>query len=165
MIGKRGFPLSPTPSPLYGGKGETLAGSPSLKKEINIVNSIELKRKWQRGEVSPGLWMRLTDPTVYEMINPIGLDWVLLDAEHSAYDMQTLQTLFIALRDSPSVPLIRVPGNDPIFIKRVLDIGAGCVLVPHVRTEEEVRMAVAACKYAPVGIRCTGTRRPGRYSG
>ena len=127
------------------------------------MNAIELKQKWQRGEVSPGLWLRLTDPTIAEMLSPIGLDWVLYDAEHAAFDMQTLQMLCIALKGSHCVPLIRVPGNDPIFIKRVLDIGMAGVLVPNVRSAEEVRLAVAACKYAPVGIRGTGPRRPGRY--
>jgi len=127
------------------------------------MNSIELKQKWQRGEVSPGMWLRLTDPTVCEMVSSIDFDWVLFDGEHVAFDMQTLQILLMALKTSPAVPLLRVPGSDPIFIKRVLDIGMAGILVPHVRTEEDVRAAVAACKYPPLGIRGTGPRRPSRY--
>ncbi len=107
--------------------------------------------------------MRLSDPTVAEIIGPLGLDWALVDAEHSALDLQTLQTLMIALHDSPTVPLVRVPWNDFVFIKRVLDLGAEGVLVPHVSSAEESQEAVRACKYPPKGNRGAGPRRPSGY--
>ena len=125
------------------------------------MNSIELKAKWQRREPSPGMWMNLSDITVAEMIRDVGLDWVFIDTEHTALDLQPLQSLLIALGDLPVI--VRVPGNDPVHIKRVLDMGASGVLVPHIRSAEEARMAVAACKYPPQGIRGTGPRRPSRY--
>lgn len=127
------------------------------------MDAIDLKRKWKEGKPSPGMWLRLTDPTVVDLIGDVGFDWVIFDAEHVAFDLQTLQTLFIALKGSPTLPLVRVPWNDFVFIKRVLDIGAGGVLVPQSKTAEDVRAAVAACKYPPAGIRGTGPRRPGRY--
>ncbi len=107
------------------------------------------------------MWMRLTDPAVAEIVDMLGLDWVAIDSEHVAYDLQTLQMLVMLLRDTPT--LIRVPGNDAIHIKRILDLGAAGVIVPHVYSAEEARRAVAATKYPPVGIRGTGPRRPGRY--
>jgi 2-dehydro-3-deoxyglucarate aldolase/4-hydroxy-2-oxoheptanedioate aldolase len=125
------------------------------------LNTIELKAKWKRGEPSPGLWMRLADPTIGEIVRLIGLDWVAFDSEHSALDLQTLQMMLIALGDTPT--LIRVPGNDPVHIKRILDMGAAGVIVPQVQTAAEVRQAVAACKYPPEGIRGTGPRRPSNY--
>jgi len=109
------------------------------------------------------MWMRLADPAVTDLIGDVGLDWVLFDAEHVAFDLQTLQILFMALKGSPTLPLVRVPSNDFVFIKRVLDIGASGVLVPHVNTADEARAAVAATKYPPLGLRGTGPRRPGRY--
>ena len=62
------------------------------------MNAIELKAKWRRGEPSPGMWMSLSDPTVAEMIGDVGLDWVAIDSEHVALDLQSLQNLLIALR-------------------------------------------------------------------
>jgi 2-keto-3-deoxy-L-rhamnonate aldolase RhmA len=59
--------------------------------------------------------------------------------------------------------LVRVPWNDPVLIKPVLDIGAAGVIVPMVRTVEDVRRAVAACLYPPEGIRGFGPRRPSNY--
>lgn len=127
------------------------------------MNPLQLKSKWREGKPSPGMWLRLSDPTVVDLIGDVGLDWVLFDAEHVAFDLQTLQMLFIALQGSPTLPLVRVPWNDFVYIKRVLDIGAAGVLVPQVRTAREVEDAVAACKYPPEGVRGTGPRRPSRY--
>lgn len=109
------------------------------------------------------MWLRLTDPTVADLLGDVGLDWVLFDTEHVAFDLQTLQMLLIALKGSGTVPLARVPWNDLVFIKRVLDMGVAGVLVPQLQTADEARAAVAACKYPPTGVRGTGPRRPGRY--
>lgn len=125
------------------------------------MNAIELKAKWRRGEPSAGMWMSLTDITVAEMVRDVGLDWVAIDTEHTAIDLQSLQNLLIALGDTPSI--VRVPGSDPVHIKRVLDMGADGVIVPHITSAADARLAVAACKYPPLGIRGTGPRRPSRY--
>ena len=58
---------------------------------------------------------------------------------------------------------MRVPWNDPVLIKPVLDLGAAGVIVPMVRTADDVRRAVAACLYPPEGIRGFGPRRPSHY--
>jgi len=105
--------------------------------------------------------MSLTDITVAEMIGDVGLDWVAIDTEHTATDLQTLQNLLIALGDTPT--LARAPGKDPDHIKRLLDMGADGVIVPQIDSADEARRAVAACKYPPFGIRGTGPRRPSRY--
>lgn len=125
------------------------------------MKTIELKAKWRRGEPSPGMWLSLTDITVAEMVRDVGLDWVAIDTEHTAIDLQSLQNLMIALGDTPTIA--RVPGNDPVHIKRVLDMGADGVIVPHIDSAAAARLAVAACKYPPLGIRGAGPRRPSRY--
>lgn len=125
------------------------------------MNAIELKAKWRRGEPSAGMWMSLSDITVAEMIRDVGLDWVAIDTEHVAMDLGSLQNLLIALGDTPTI--VRVPSNDAVHIKRALDMGAAGVIVPHIYSAEDARLAVAACKYPPLGIRGTGPRRPSRY--
>ena len=54
-------------------------------------------------------------------------------------------------------------GDEPVIIKRVLDIGAYGVLVPWVNNKEEAELAVQACKYPPEGIRGFGPRRAARF--
>jgi 2-keto-3-deoxy-L-rhamnonate aldolase RhmA len=122
-----------------------------------------LKRKLRAGEASPGMWLRLSDPTVAELVGQLGFDWVVFDAEHVAYDLQPLQTILMAFNGSPTLPIIRVYTNDPAFIKRILDMGAGGVLIPQLTSAAEAKAAVAACKYPPAGIRGAGPRRASRY--
>ena len=69
----------------------------------------------------------------------------------------------MAAKGTEAVPLVRVPANDDVFIKCVLDAGAGGVLVPQVRSPQDVQRAVAACLYPPDGIRGFGPRRPANY--
>jgi len=69
----------------------------------------------------------------------------------------------MATKGSETTPLVRVPANDPVLIKPVLDIGAAGVIVPLVKTADDVRLAVAACRYPPEGIRGFGPRRPSNY--
>lgn len=123
----------------------------------------DLKAKWRRGEPTPGVWLHIGDPTVAEIIGLQNPDWLMIDAEHAALDLQTLQGLLIALSGSPAVPLVRVPSDDPVYIKRVLDMGAAGILVPQVLGAQDTCRAVAACKYPPAGVRGAGPRRAGRY--
>src|SRR5262249_25363539 len=74
-----------------------------------------------------------------------------------------VQGHIMATKGSDCLPMVRVPWNDPVLIKPVLDIGAPAVIVPMVQTAEEARRAVAACRYPPDGIRGFGPRRPSNY--
>jgi 4-hydroxy-2-oxoheptanedioate aldolase len=57
------------------------------------------------------------------------------------------------MRGGTAEPVFRVPWNDPVIIKRVLDVGARSLLIPFVQNVEEARKAVAAARYPPLGIR------------
>jgi 4-hydroxy-2-oxoheptanedioate aldolase len=51
-----------------------------------------------------------------------------------------------------------------VLIKRILDIGATCILVPYVQNADEAERAVAATRYPPDGMRgVTGSGRAARY--
>jgi 2-keto-3-deoxy-L-rhamnonate aldolase RhmA len=73
--------------------------------------------------------------------------------EHGHGDYQTLLGQLQAIEGSGVTPLVRVQGNDPMVIKRVLDLGAHGVVVPWVSGREECAAAVRACKYPPDGVR------------
>ena len=122
-----------------------------------------LKELWRSGAATAGMWLRLTDWTIADMVAPLGFDFIICDAEHVAFDVETLQGICMALRGSPTVPLVRVPSGDPARIKVMLDLGMAGVVVPQIRSVEQARDAVAACKYPPRGCRGFGPRRPGRY--
>jgi len=125
--------------------------------------AINLKKKLAAGEFSPGIWVSLPSPTACEVIAGVGFDWILVDAEHSPFNPETLQYMLMAFKGSDTVPIIRVPWNDQVMIKQVLDMGWDGVLVPQVNSVDEAQRAVSACRYPPVGKRGFGPRRAGNY--
>ena len=89
-----------------------------------------------------------------------GLDFVLMDHEHGQATLPDAIAQLRAMKGTKCAGLMRVPWNDMVFIKRVLDAGIHGVMVPQVNTADEARAAVAACRYPPRGIRgaAGGTR-------
>jgi 2-keto-3-deoxy-L-rhamnonate aldolase RhmA len=118
-----------------------------------------LKEKMRSGAIALGGWLSLPDLSVAEIMAGAGFDWLMIDGEHGAFDLGTLQQAFAGLRGTATVPLVRVPWNDAVRIKQVLDIGGEGIMLPQVNSAAEARAAVAACKYPPEGIRGFGPRR------
>ncbi len=100
-----------------------------------------------------GLWSGLCSPIVAEIIAGAGFDWIVIDGEHAPNDISSLLAQLQAMRGGTAEPVFRVPWNDPVIIKRALDVGARSLLVPFVQNAEEARKAVAAARYPPLGIR------------
>lgn len=92
-------------------------------------------------------------PLLVEMLGYAGYDFVILDLEHASPNPETLENLIRAAECCGVTPLVRVPGAQPDAILRVLDAGAQGIVVPHVRCVEEVRLAVRASRYHPLGAR------------
>jgi 2-dehydro-3-deoxyglucarate aldolase/4-hydroxy-2-oxoheptanedioate aldolase len=127
-----------------------------------MENAAKFRAKIARGQVCFGSYITCTDPTITEALTSIS-DFVWIDTEHNALSLETVQGHLMATRGSDTATLVRVPWNDPVLIKPVLDIGADGVIVPLVRTAEDVQRAVAACRYPPEGIRGFGPRRASGY--
>jgi 4-hydroxy-2-oxoheptanedioate aldolase len=126
------------------------------------VNSF--KRALYAGQSQIGLWCSLSSHYSAEVVAGAGFDWLLLDCEHSPNDLESLLTQLQAVAPYPTPPVVRVPWNDTVTIKRVLDIGAQSLLVPYVQTPDEARAAVAAVRYPPGGVRgVAGTTRATRF--
>jgi 4-hydroxy-2-oxoheptanedioate aldolase len=105
------------------------------------------------GERQVGLWCGLASPTAAEILAGAGFDWIVIDGEHAPNDITTLLPQLQAMRGGTAEPVFRVPWNEPVIIKRALDVGARSLLVPFVQNAEEARRAVAAARYPPLGIR------------
>ena len=118
--------------------------------------------KMRNGRICLGTVVSFTDPTVTEALCNL-LDFVWIDAEHNPFSLETIQGHVMATKGTNTTPLVRVPWNDPVLIKQVLDLGAAGVIVPMIRTAEEARLAIAACMYPPEGVRGYGPRRPSHY--
>jgi len=117
----------------------------------------------RRGGVCIGAAVSFSDPTVSEALGGAGLDFLWIDMEHAPLSVETVQAHVMAADLVGTAPLVRVPWNDPVVIKQVLDVGAAGIIVPMVRSAAEARQAVAACRYPPDGVRGFGPRRPSGY--
>lgn len=121
------------------------------------------KRRLKAGEAMFGGWLSLTDPVAAELMSRSGFDYLFIDTEHGAWDLIALQNALMGFNGSPTVPIVRVPWNDHVRIKQMLDIGVEGIMAPMVRTVEECRALVRACRYPPVGARGFGPRRASNY--
>ena len=122
------------------------------------------KRALEAGKPQIGLWSSLSSNYSVEVIAGAGFDWILLDSEHSPADLENLLTQLQAAAPYPTHPVVRVPWNDAVTIKRVLDAGATTLLVPLVQNADEARQAVAATRYPPQGVRgVAGMTRASRF--
>ncbi|GKX56331.1 5-keto-4-deoxy-D-glucarate aldolase [Leminorella grimontii] len=113
----------------------------------------QFRRDLLGGKRLIGCWSALANPITTEVLGYAGFDWLLLDGEHAPNDVGTFIPQLMALKDSDSTPIVRPQSNDPVTIKRLLDIGFYNFLIPFVETEEEAKRAVASTRYPPHGIR------------
>lgn len=104
-----------------------------------------------------GMWACSGSPLVTEVAAGSGLDWLLIDMEHSANTLESVVLQLQAAAAYPIAPLVRVAANDTVAIKQVLDLGAQNIIVPMVSTAEEAKAAVAATRYPPEGVRGVGS--------
>jgi 4-hydroxy-2-oxoheptanedioate aldolase len=104
-----------------------------------------------------GIWVCSGSPLVAEICAGSGMDWVLIDMEHSPNGLESTLAQLQAVAAYPSTPVVRVPSADPVTIKQVLDLGAQSILVPMVSSAAEAEAVVQAAHYPPRGIRGVGS--------
>lgn len=122
------------------------------------------KQALARGRLQIGLWSGLASNIVAEIIADAGFDWILLDTEHAPNEIGSLLPQLQAMSLGTATPIVRPAWNDPVLIKRIMDLGAHTLLVPWVQSADEASRAVAAAHYPPEGIRgSAGGVRAARY--
>lgn len=125
-----------------------------------------LKELWSSGKAVAVGWQSTADTYVAETMANSGFDALVLDMQHGMgigpdRAVQWLQVV----STTNTVPIVRVPWNEPVFIQTVLDAGAYGVIVPLVNNGLEAIKAGKASRYAPVGFRSVGPNRARYYAG
>lgn len=122
------------------------------------------RRDLRAGKTLIGCWASLASNITTELLGYAGFDWLLIDGEHAPNDYASFIGQLQALKDSPSAPFVRPQWQDPVVLKRLLDIGFYNFLIPFIETAEQATRAVAATRYPPQGFRGVGTaHRSNRY--
>ncbi|AXK46162.1 HpcH/HpaI aldolase family protein [Brachybacterium saurashtrense] len=104
-----------------------------------------------------GMWLCTGSPLVAEIAAGSGLDWLLIDMEHSPVSLESVLAQLQAIAAYPITPMVRVPVGDTVTIKQVLDLGAQNLLVPMVSTAAQAQQMVEAVHYPPRGRRGVGS--------
>jgi 2-keto-3-deoxy-L-rhamnonate aldolase RhmA len=111
-----------------------------------------------------GSWLVSASPLVAEAVGQAGFDWVVVDMEHTPLDLAGLVHVLQALAGTKTQAIVRVPANDAVWVKRVLDAGATTLLFPLVHDAAEAARAVAATRYPPEGVRgMSGMTRASKF--
>jgi len=123
----------------------------------------KLIKKLNNNELTIGAWITINHPTIAEIYANSGFDWVVVDLEHSVITIGEAENLIRVIELSGSTPLVRLTSNNSDQIKRVMDAGAHGIIVPMIKTKQDVENAVNALKYPPSGNRGVGLARAQRW--
>jgi 4-hydroxy-2-oxoheptanedioate aldolase len=121
------------------------------------------KTKLLNGQAVLGVISNSADPTIAEICGFSGLDYYMIDGEHSPITTAQVQDIVRACELSGITPLARIRSNDPKLILQFMDAGVMGVMMPGIKTADEVRALVAAVKYPPLGERGLGPVRAADY--
>lgn len=127
------------------------------------MRTTDIKQKINQGEVSLGSWLTIGSTTIAEIMCNTGLDWLVVDLEHSYISIAQAGQIIGTINATGVTSIVRLPSNDSALAKRLLDAGAQGIIIPNVTDAEEARSAVAATRYPPDGNRGVGLGRAQKY--
>ncbi len=119
----------------------------------------KLRGKLAAGEPVYGMWITLEAPSLTEMAVALGLDWVVISAEHGHLDWKEILEHLRATVRSHTVALVEIAERSTVLTKRALDLGADGVVIPWVESAQQLEEAIRDCRYPPEGRRGIGGER------
>src|SRR6266853_2363063 len=125
----------------------------------------KIKQMWRAGKPVTLGWISVSHGFTAEVMARQGFDALCVDLQHGTSEMKDVGPLLQAISQTETVPVVRVAWNEPAAIMKALDLGAYAVIEPLVNNAKEAAMAVAACRYPPVGMRSNGPVRAVHYGG
>lgn len=113
----------------------------------------KVRAKVARGEPLVGANTTLSDASISELFGLAGCDYVWIDYEHASFTHKEVEQHIMACHAGGTAAFVRIPWNDQVMVKRVLDMGPDGIIFPLIRSYDEALEAVKACRYPPEGIR------------
>ncbi|MFA5097251.1 MAG: aldolase/citrate lyase family protein [Candidatus Margulisiibacteriota bacterium] len=124
---------------------------------------MDLRRKLKRNVLSLGSWIQVPNTFIAETMAGSGFEWLAIDMEHGLIGIEDVYKLIQVIDLSNCSALVRLNENDPSTIRRVMDAGAGGIIVPMINTKKDAVKAAEALKYPPEGKRSFGLGRAHGY--
>jgi len=113
----------------------------------------KIREKVKRNEVLVGANVVLSDASISELYGLAGCDYVWIDMEHGSMTHKEIEQHIMGCHAGNTAAFVRIPWNDQVMAKRVLDMGPDGIIFPLIRSYDEALEAVRACRYPPAGIR------------
>jgi 4-hydroxy-2-oxoheptanedioate aldolase len=120
---------------------------------------------WASGRAVINSWCGIPSSFSAEVMAHAGWDSLVVDMQHGMIDYQMMVTMLQGISTTNTVPLVRVPWNDPAHIQKALDAGAYGIICPMINNRAEAEKFVGSCRYAPLGYRSSGPIRASLYGG
>lgn len=106
-----------------------------------------------------GTFIGTPHPVMTEFVGHMGFDFLCIDAEHNAMHLETVQKMLQSLQGTPTYGMVRVPTLSYEYVTGALDIGADALLIPQIRTMDDINRLREYSQYPPVGRRGCGPSR------
>jgi 4-hydroxy-2-oxoheptanedioate aldolase len=120
---------------------------------------------WRRGGCVLNGWLHLPDGFAAELMAHQGWDSLTIDLQHGVVDYAAALGMLQAIATTATIPLARVPWNEPGIIMKMLDAGCFGIICPMINTRADCEAFVGACRYPPRGYRSFGPLRAALYAG
>ena len=114
---------------------------------------------WEKDEAAVNAWLSIPNSFTAEAFGKMGWDSVTIDMQHGQNDYSTAIAMLQGLSNSDTVPMTRVPWNEPGIIMKMLDLGVQGIIAPMINTKEDCEKFVSYCYYPPFGQRSFGPMR------
>lgn len=106
-----------------------------------------------------GTFIGTPHPVMTEFVGHMGFDFLCIDAEHNAMHLETVQKMLQSLQGTPTYGMVRVPTLSYEYVTGALDIGADALLIPQIRTMDDINRLREYSQYPPIGRRGCGPSR------
>ena len=126
---------------------------------VNPVFTNPVKERLKAGEPVLNGWLHIPSSLTAEAMAHAGFDTLTLDLQHGPYGLEAVLLMLQAISGTATVPLARVPWNEPGVVMKLLDMGCYGLICPMVSTRAECEAFVGACRYPPAGYRSFGPTR------
>ena len=139
-------------------KTQQVMEKPSMSE--SIIPSNRIKQALGGGRPVVGtMIVEIRQPALVQMLANAGFDFVIIDNEHGAFNIETIADLARMAVHVEMTPLVRIPDLTYPYVAQTLDAGAQGIMVPRIYTPPQVREIVQMMKYPPVGKRGSALMR------
>ena len=127
------------------------------------MNLTRIKAAMDEGRVALGTHCSSEDIGLYEMCGSLGYDYVWIDDEHAGITVPIIRNGIVGTNAGGCAAFVRIPWNDPVLVKPILECGPDGIIFPMINSPEEAEIAVKSCLYPPQGNRGFGPLRAINY--